>query len=266
MIKLLSLFSGIGAFEKALENIGIDYELVNYCEIDKFASKSYSLIHNVDENKNLKDVTKVDTSKLPNDIDLVTYGFPCQDISVAGKMKGFKDEQGNTTRVHVFKMGVINMLNAERFKEEILNIVNDDFSLAVNKNNPNEVCKCGSFPCTVCMFSKPKDGKVRCTRNKVNWLLAEYKEPVKLTRFEQYILKYILEKTQYRFIVREKSDNIYIYKRKPKKGIGAWDSSTGMLNLNIFINLFPFIKWEDEEPTSIQEVLDNCEVIENESK
>ena len=87
MIKLLSLFSGIGAFEKALENIGIDYELVNYCEIDKFASKSYSLIHNVDENKNLKDVTKVDTSKLPNDIDLITYDFPCQDISVAGKMK-----------------------------------------------------------------------------------------------------------------------------------------------------------------------------------
>lgn len=83
MIKLLSLFSGIGAFEKALDNIGVDYELVNYCEIDKYASKSYSLIHNVDENKNLKDVTKVDTSKLPNDVDLITYGFPCQDISIA---------------------------------------------------------------------------------------------------------------------------------------------------------------------------------------
>ena len=102
MIKLLSLFSGIGAFEKALENIGIDYELVNYCEIDKFASKSYALIHNVNENKNLKDVTKVDTSKLPNDIDLVTYGFPCQDISVAGKMKGFEDGNGNRTRSGLF--------------------------------------------------------------------------------------------------------------------------------------------------------------------
>ena len=41
-IKLLSLFSGIGAFEKALDNLGISYELVNYCEIDKYASKSYS--------------------------------------------------------------------------------------------------------------------------------------------------------------------------------------------------------------------------------
>lgn len=102
MIKLLSLFSGIGAFEKALENLGIDYELVNYCEIDKSASRSYSLIHNVDESKNLKDVTKVDTSTLPNDIDLITYGFPCQDISIAGKRKGFKDEQGNTTRSGLF--------------------------------------------------------------------------------------------------------------------------------------------------------------------
>lgn len=102
MIKLLSLFSGIGAFEKALDNIGVDYELVNYCEIDKFASKSYSLIHNVDESKNLKDVTKVDTSKLPNDIDLVTYGFPCQDISVAGKQKGFEDETSNRTRSGLF--------------------------------------------------------------------------------------------------------------------------------------------------------------------
>ena len=72
-LRLLSLFSGIGAFEKALGN---KVELVNYCEIDKYAAKAYSLIHNVPEDLNLKDVTKVDTSKL-KDIDLITYGFPC---------------------------------------------------------------------------------------------------------------------------------------------------------------------------------------------
>ena len=42
------LFSGIGAFEKALSNLNIEYELVNYCEIDKFASRSYAAIHGVD--------------------------------------------------------------------------------------------------------------------------------------------------------------------------------------------------------------------------
>ena len=75
-LRLLSLFSGIGAFEKALALNGMDYELVNYCEIDKYAAKAYSVIHNVSEDLNLKDVTKVDTSKL-KDIDLLTYGFPC---------------------------------------------------------------------------------------------------------------------------------------------------------------------------------------------
>ena len=40
-LKMLSLFSGIGAFEKALENIGIKINLVNFCEIDKYASQAY---------------------------------------------------------------------------------------------------------------------------------------------------------------------------------------------------------------------------------
>ena len=76
ILKVLSLFSGIGAFEKALKNIGKDFELVNYCEIDKYASNAYSQIHHVSEDLNLWDVTKIDTTKLQG-IDLVTYGFPC---------------------------------------------------------------------------------------------------------------------------------------------------------------------------------------------
>ncbi len=51
MLKLLSLFTGIGAFEKALENLGINYELVGFSEIDKFAIKSYCTIHNLPEYK-----------------------------------------------------------------------------------------------------------------------------------------------------------------------------------------------------------------------
>lgn len=101
-IKLLSLFSGVGAFEKALERLGVEYDLVNYCEVDKYASKAYSLIHNCSEEKNLGDITKVDARTLPHDIDLVTYGFPCQDISLAGKQKGFTDSDGNKTRSGLF--------------------------------------------------------------------------------------------------------------------------------------------------------------------
>lgn len=102
MIKLLSLFSGIGAFEKALDNLNINYELVNYCEFDKFASKAYSLIHHVSESKNLGDITKVDETTLSKDIDLITYGFPCQDISLAGQQQGLFNEDGTKTRSGLF--------------------------------------------------------------------------------------------------------------------------------------------------------------------
>ena len=101
-MKMLSLFSGIGAFEKALDNLGIEYELVGYSEIDKYASKSYAAIHGLSEDKNFGDITKIDETKLPKDIDLITYGFPCQDISVAGKQKGLIDENGKQTRSGLF--------------------------------------------------------------------------------------------------------------------------------------------------------------------
>ena len=100
-INLLSLFSGIGAFEKALNKLGVKYNLVNYCEIDKYASKAYSMVHKCSEDKNLGDITKIDTTALPNDIDLITYGFPCQDISLAGKQKGFEAD-GERTRSGLF--------------------------------------------------------------------------------------------------------------------------------------------------------------------
>lgn len=101
-MKVLSLFSGIGAFEKALDNLQVPYDLVAYCEIDKYASKSYSAIHGVPENMNLGDITKVNEKKLPNGIDLITYGFPCQDISLAGKQKGLFNEDGTQTRSGLF--------------------------------------------------------------------------------------------------------------------------------------------------------------------
>ena len=101
-MKVLSLFSGIGAFEKALDRLDIEYELVNYCEIDKYASKSYAAIHGVSESLNLGDITKVDAAALPSGIDLVTYGFPCQDISLSGKQKGFFNEDGTQTRSGLF--------------------------------------------------------------------------------------------------------------------------------------------------------------------
>ncbi len=82
MLRLFSLFTGIGAFEKALERLNIPYELIGFSEIDKFAIKSYCAIHNVSEDLNYGDVSKINISELP-DFDMMTWGFPCQDISIA---------------------------------------------------------------------------------------------------------------------------------------------------------------------------------------
>ena len=89
-MKLFSLFSGIGGPEKALKRLGIEYELVGYSEIDKYASKSYSVVHEESEIKNYWDITKINGAELP-DFDLLTWGFPCQDISIAGKQAGIHE-------------------------------------------------------------------------------------------------------------------------------------------------------------------------------
>lgn len=76
--------------KERLENensLGKKWELVNFCEFDKYATASYCAIHNVDKSLNLGDITKVDESRLPH-FTMMCGGSPCQDFSVAGKQKG----------------------------------------------------------------------------------------------------------------------------------------------------------------------------------
>lgn len=101
MIKLLSLFSGIGAFECALRRGGYQFETVNYCEIDPYAAKAYSQIHGIPEEKNLHDVREVNPLLLDN-INLVTYGFPCVPEGFLIKTKnGYKNIEDVTTNDYV---------------------------------------------------------------------------------------------------------------------------------------------------------------------
>ena len=91
-LKLLSLFSGIGAPERALTNMGIDFELINYCEIETNASDAYNLLQNTSSKKNLKDVNLLTNEycneSLP-DFDIMVLGSPCQNLSRSGKREGF---------------------------------------------------------------------------------------------------------------------------------------------------------------------------------
>ena len=89
-IRLLSLFSGIGAFEKSLINLKIPYELIGFSEINETAIAAYCALYNIDENQNFGDITKINEKDLP-DFDLMSYGFPCQSFSSQGSRLGFCD-------------------------------------------------------------------------------------------------------------------------------------------------------------------------------
>ena len=88
-IRLIELFGGIGACSKALERLGIDYEIVDYVEIDKYAVKSFNAIHNT--NFEPQDIITWDKDI---EVDLIMHGSPCQDFSLAGLQAGGDKDSG----------------------------------------------------------------------------------------------------------------------------------------------------------------------------
>jgi DNA (cytosine-5)-methyltransferase 1 len=115
------------------------YKLINFCEFDKDATKSYCAIHNVDESLNLGDFTKVNEKEI-SDFDLMTWGFPCTDISLAGKQIGFLDKDGNKTRSGMYYEGIrilrekkpaisiienVKNLTSKKFKSEFQIVLKD---------------------------------------------------------------------------------------------------------------------------------------------
>ena len=90
MLKVIELFSGIGAQREALKRAGIEHEVIAISDIDPYANKTYRFLHGF--TPNFGDVSKID--ELPK-ADLWTYSFPCTDISISGQMKGF-DKGSNT--------------------------------------------------------------------------------------------------------------------------------------------------------------------------
>lgn len=88
-LRVIELFAGIGAQAAALNLIGAEWESVGIVEVDPYCVTSYNAIHGT--NYKPSDITKVE--RLP-ECDLLTYSFPCTDISNAGKQKGFAEGSG----------------------------------------------------------------------------------------------------------------------------------------------------------------------------
>lgn len=90
-MKILELFGGIGACTQALKRLGVEFEISDYVEIDKYAVKSYNAINGT--NFEPQDITEWDKDI---DVDLIMHGSPCQDISLAGHQAGA--DEGSGTR------------------------------------------------------------------------------------------------------------------------------------------------------------------------
>lgn len=82
-LRIIELFGGIGAFTKALKNLNIPVEIVDYVEIDKYAVKSFNAIHGT--NFEPQDIKKWNKNI---NVDIIMHGSPCQDFSIAGKQAG----------------------------------------------------------------------------------------------------------------------------------------------------------------------------------
>lgn len=150
-MKFIDFFAGIGGFRKGMEMAG--HECVGFCEFDKFATASYTSMHLIKEEQReflnkmplkqrqkeilkeeyrngewyANDIRRVYAGDIPK-ADCWCFGFPCQDISVAGKQLGF---QGNRSSLFFRVMYLIGQLEEED-KPTYLFIENVKNLLSVN--------------------------------------------------------------------------------------------------------------------------------------
>ena len=148
------------------------------------------------------------------------------------------------------------MLRIEKIKDEI-----KDF---YDENN--------ALRCYLAQIATNQNYSVNCYRRDVNCseclrlslleLLEEYKKPVKLSKFEYEYLK-VAKKEGFNFIARDNDGCVCLYINIPTlKGTISWGYNGKFMI--VFEELFKFVKWEDEDPWNIDNILANCEVMEDE--
>lgn len=149
------------------------------------------------------------------------------------------------------------MLKIEKIKEKIKNFDTDVTA--------DEILSCWLYRITTNPSVKKHNcsGLVcsECLRLSLLNLLEEYKETVKLSKFEYEYLK-VAKKEGFNFIARDKTNVLYGFEKRPKKCDLMWGSGGDCVRM--FESTFSFVKWVDEKPWKIDEILSNCEVIENE--
>lgn len=145
------------------------------------------------------------------------------------------------------------MKNKEKYAIDIVDCYLNNVSFAFDKKH-NRLCECHEIGCQDCAF----DGKVPCDKARCDWANAEYKEPKIFTEREKAFIKLFPE---IQYIARDKNNKIFGHLGRPFKDEqeGLWfyvDGSDTAIGINLGDLLrFESIQWEDEEPTSREEIL-----------
>lgn len=119
-LTVAGLFAGIGGIENGFQQAGFEVVIAN--EIDPYAVETYKLNHS--HSIVQKDIADFKSTEVPDNLTVLTGGFPCQPFSVAGYRKGFEDERGN---VFWEIERLYNELNPQVvFLENVKNLVSHD--------------------------------------------------------------------------------------------------------------------------------------------
>lgn len=152
------------------------------------------------------------------------------------------------------------MKNFEAYEDEI-RLYGCNFARRVD----NTLTQCAQLGCEKCKFGYNFSKGLHCGYMKAEWLYEEYKKSkVKITLTTKAILESLND--NWNWIVRDKNNDVICFENKPVKGKMIWVNNVmgGKIHNLTYIlksNPFEFLSWEDEEPTNIKELLENCEVI-----
>lgn len=141
------------------------------------------------------------------------------------------------------------MKNREKFAKEILDIACKSEKFSVIKSC--EITFCDRFKCDMCKFND-STGEKSCRTKRYEWSESEYVEKPTITSREKNFLDALLSNCKY--IARDKDNLLYVYYDKPIRGNKFWisDYASHDMPKDMYGDVFSFIKWEDEEPWSIE--------------
>lgn len=149
------------------------------------------------------------------------------------------------------------MKNKEKYAKEIIEAAISAERICVNKHT-GEIADCYSVGCRDCLFNRSQSNRA-CVGALREWANAECKEPKRFTDREKAFVKLF---PLIRYIARDKNGDLYMFASKPVKCGSKWEIEGGYAWwLQDFMCLnFNAIQWEDEEPTSREEILGDLEM------